>query len=591
MRLHRCEVRELLDSVDPTGMRLADAALPRATIRLQPSSSLPRAPVRVPDTILPAAPPAAHAVRGGYRAYHAPAGHGEALIAPPAAHWDELLAANLAATDLQSARPGGSFWQTLRHDARSQLIRDARRYTSAYRDIPPARDRDAELPIWMAGHQPTLFHPGVWFKNRMLAAASESTGSLAINLVIDNDVASGASIRVPVGGDAKTRTRSVAVAMDAPAGGVPFEQWEITDRDHFASFDRRLADTIGPAVADPAVWQLWPHAREALRRCGVAGCALATARHRLEADLGWQTLECPLGVAVRGWPFARFTAEILCGLSRFVDVYNAAADRYRVAHGIRSAAHPVPDLRRQGDWTEVPLWIYGNEDPVRQPLWARPVAGGLELSDQIARRIFLDGADPVRWAEQLVDAADPHHKIRPRALVTTMYARTVLSDGFIHGIGGGKYDQVTDEIIADFFGVAPPAIAVVSATVRLPGHREEKDFASQIARIKRDLRDTRFSGERFLDADDPLAIIKSETLRSRPVTGSAAAWHRAMVSINDEISAKLDSRRTKLRAELARVKTAAANHSIWASREHSFVLHPLSDLQGVYQSMAPTHRN
>ena len=59
-------------------------------------------------------------------------------------------------------------------------------------------------------------------------------------------------------------------------------------------------------------------------------------------------------------------------------------------------------------------------------------------------------------------------EIRPRALITTMYARLFLSDLFIHGIGGAKYDELTDAIIRRFFGIEPPAYMTVTGTVRLP---------------------------------------------------------------------------------------------------------------------------
>ena len=62
-------------------------------------------------------------------------------------------------------------------------------------------------------------------------------------------------------------------------------------------------------------------------------------------------------------------------------------------------------------------------------------------------------------------------KVRPRALITTMYARLVLSDLFIRGIGGAKYDELTDLIIRRFFGIEPPAYITATATFRLPIER------------------------------------------------------------------------------------------------------------------------
>ena len=50
----------------------------------------------------------------------------------------------------------------------------------------------------------------------------------------------------------------------------------------------------------------------------------------------------------------------------------------------------------------------------------------------------------------------------------TLFARLGLGDFFIHGIGGGKYDEVTDAIIRDYFGIEPPRYGVLSATLHLP---------------------------------------------------------------------------------------------------------------------------
>ena len=50
----------------------------------------------------------------------------------------------------------------------------------------------------------------------------------------------------------------------------------------------------------------------------------------------------------------------------------------------------------------------------------------------------------------------------------TCFLRLVVADQFIHGIGGGRYDQVTDRFIARHFGIAPPAFAVTTATLHFP---------------------------------------------------------------------------------------------------------------------------
>ena len=74
------------------------------------------------------------------------------------------------------------------------------------------------------------------------------------------------------------------------------------------------------------------------------------------------------------------------------------------------------------------------------------------------------GQSHFRWGENW----DSPLKIRSRALITTLWARLVLGDLFLHGIGGAKYDQLTDLLIERFFGLTPPGFMVLSATLHLP---------------------------------------------------------------------------------------------------------------------------
>lgn len=75
----------------------------------------------------------------------------------------------------------------------------------------------------------------------------------------------------------------------------------------------------------------------------------------------------------------------------------------------------------------------------------------------------------------------PISEIAPRALLLTGFMRLYVCDLFIHGTGGGVYDQVTERWLSDWLGASLAPILVVSATVRLPlGH--EAPLAEDIDR-------------------------------------------------------------------------------------------------------------
>ncbi|MCC9600740.1 hypothetical protein LOC67_09205 [Stieleria sp. JC731] len=524
-----------------------------------------------------------------FKQYRAPRQHGESLISPSLAEADSILLQNR-----QTAATLPESLLQLRNDARERLIRDARRYTSAYRNVD-AKGLSVDS-IVMAGHQPTLFHPGVWFKNFALDQVAKQTGATAVNLVVDSDVAQSSAIRVPQLDTQSHAVNSTSVAYDRRAGGVPYEQSQIIDRDLFDAFDQHVAEAVRSIVGNPLVGQLWGHAREAIQRCGFAGCALAQARHHLEDDLGLSTLEIPQSVVCRTESFAQFAIQILRDLPRFHQCYNESADFYRQVHGIRSNAHPVPNLAQDGDWYEAPFWVYGNQSPKREPVWVRVSQGGsvLEISDRQKRSRRIENAGGDSAFEALHALNSPEFKLRSRALVTTMYARLILSDLFLHGIGGGKYDQLGDLISQRFWNATPPQLMVLSATVMLPGHEDFSidDVQRQSIRVGRSIRDVEFHGERFRDesslpADELERIVaeKDALLAEVPPHGQRLQWHRQITSVNQRLANSLDIVRDRLLSQQEQLQHRRKDAALYCSREHSFCLYPLDYLRDAYRSM------
>src|SRR6185369_9273084 len=186
--------------------------------------------------------------------------------------------------------------------------------------------------------------------------------------------------------------------------------------------------------------------------------------------------------------------------------------------------------------------------------------------------------------EQLQRAESRGIKIRPRALITTMYARLVLGDLFVHGIGGAKYDELTDLIIRRFFGVEPPAYVTATATFRLPIERPDVTLDDVRASARR-LRELRYRPEAFLGdpraANDAalapklaaLAAEKREFLDrhdlrrcSRDVFDQLDRINCAMLDLLRPVEEESRARHAELVAQLKQSQ-------LLGSREFSFVLH------------------
>jgi hypothetical protein len=524
-----------------------------------------------------------------YRALRAPAEHGGTLIEPPLPSVARLLQVQTARRQSSSIQVAGMSWPELASRARSEMLAAAVKYTAAYRDVAQPLD---DRPICLAGHQPELFHPGVWYKNFVLGHIGQRHGAAAVNLVIDSDTLRAPSIRVP--GGTKQSPEVMAIAYDAPGDEVPFEERPVLDTGLLESFAERVARQISPLVPDPLVKQLWPLVRKRSRQHGNLGLALAQGRHQLEADWGCQTLELPQSQVCDLPSFRRFAAWLLEDLPRLSKAYNRAVADYRRVHRLRSASHPVPDLAAEDGWLEAPLWIWRRDDPRRRRLFARRMDNEIELTDRSHTTLRLPVSQNGSF-DAAVSAIEEHArrgvKIRTRALMTTLWARLVLSDLFLHGIGGAKYDQVTDQIIAALLQTEPPAYLTVTATLRLPvaqqGARRDELLATT-----QSLRELTFHPERYIDSATAPAEVRElvETKRrwiaTQPEVDNARQRCRAIRQANQSLQPWVAARRAELEVHRERLATLLQAQELLASREFSFCLYPEKNLHDFYTGIS-----
>ncbi len=187
--------------------------------------------------------------------------------------------------------------------------------------------------------------------------------------------------------------------------------------------------------------------------------------------------------------------------------------------------------------------------------------------------------------------------IRPRALTTTMYLRLFASDLFMHGIGGAKYDQLTDMILCDWLGlVNAPSYAVASATIRLgiDVHSEETQSPDS---IRQKWWHDRFHAEQFLHANEgstsahriyglegvqkqlsELSRKKLQLLETIPERGSKLDWHREITDVNRRMENAIEPYLARLRDQLPFAEQLARQRAIASSREYSMIVFPEKQL-------------
>lgn len=380
-----------------------------------------------------------------------PEGHGEVLCDPPYPTWHEHLAVNRAAVAMWP-----SALRERREAARKEFLAFARDYTFALGIDAPEPATDA--PIVLTGHQPELYHPGVWVKVFLLQRLAEDTGATAVDLVVDTDRAGTVGARLPwLGSPVEVRTVPLT-----PPGEVTFVQSPVPDAVERAVFRKRGAAILerlpAPALSHhfaaycDALDAAAPHADD------LAG-VLTAARRAFEAPAGSAYLEAPVSGLAALPAYRSWAAETLRDAARFREVMNEALRSYRARTGTRSAAQPFPDLEQRGDRLEAPFWLL--RAGKRERVWV----------DADGRMYFGEDAVPDAAGSTVGDLDTLIAEgavLAPKAVTLTLFARLFLGDYFIHGTGGGRYDRVTDAVIRAYYDIEPPRFAVASMTLLLP---------------------------------------------------------------------------------------------------------------------------
>lgn len=518
-----------------------------------------------------------------YQKLRAPSASGETLQVPPLLFATDLLEVNLRRIAESRSSRFDRPLKEIQTQGRAELTEMAVTYSGAYLDDLPSINSQS---IILSGHQPDLFHPGVWYKNFVLSELGRQQNALAVNLVIDNDICAHPAVGFPSFPDNKGDWKNIRlerVSMDAHATEVPYEFRPVVDWGLFESFGTRLSQRLGREKSHGVINPLWRHVHVAAGRLNKAAAGLghlvAAGRHRLESEFGLRTLELPISQLTKTSAFGCFFKSILSAADEFRLIHNRVLDEYRDVHRIRSESHPVPKLAERDGWVEVPFWIWRDAESRRQPLHVRFQDNRILLSNLLGWEFscLLAEVD-----EQLSVLKANGVFIRPRALTTTLFSRLILSDLFIHGIGGAKYDQLTNLIAQRFFEVQLPDYQTVTATLKLP---TSLDLVSRVELkdLDRELRDLRFHPERFID--EPSDLVKELIAQKRAWAFGESAFpksrerHVAIDSLNQQLIDYASPTVDLLEERRANSREKLRVSEILSSREFSFCLFDLSIIE------------
>lgn len=323
-----------------------------------------------------------------------------------------------------------------------------------------------DTPLIATGHQCELHHPGVWVKNVLIAAVAEAGRGSAFHFGVDTDAPKHLKLKwpgfaAPISDDVHLNGAAWTGLLDPPTP-------EHLDR---------LLEAAGAAVeagtiASPA-FDFLESCRAYLidQRDAIAPLNLpamtSNAQHQLDWSLGVRYFMLLLSGMLQSQAWLRFVCHMAGHAPAFARAYNAALAAHRREAGISGPDRPMPDLTISDDAVELPLWLDHESNGQRERATLRRGGGEqawvLESDGEAFE--FTREADPTALLQWL---RPRRLRLAPRALSLTIFLRLCVCDLFIHGIGGGHYDQVSDRLIRDYFGIKPPEFAVATATLFHP---------------------------------------------------------------------------------------------------------------------------
>lgn len=522
-----------------------------------------------------------------FHTYHLPEGRNVRLIEPPLEDLPRLLHDNRRRLAAASFGVAGVPLAQVAAKARERCLAEAAAYSRALGRQIAAQP----AAIVATGHQPGIHHPGVWIKNHLVDHLARATGSCGLNIILDSDVPGDLLFRVPriTDGDA-TVDASQTVAAKA---GVAVEEQRASPAEYLEELPRRVLPLLPWESSRRATARYLGRLLEGARAGRPLRDVFAGARVALEQDWGLRNLELPYSAACGFDSFQLLVLEIIRRAEEFAAIYNEQLAAYRTAFKVRGKANPLPALAAEPGSVELPLWAWraGGE---RRPASVARRGGGvvLQMGDEPAGELSASElADAAAGMAALRRLAASGLRIRSKAIVTTIHLRLFLSDLFIHGIGGGNYDIITDGIIREFFRFEPPAYAVTTANASLPLDRPEVDTAA-LRNAEDDARRIRHAPHKVVrklvpdDAEVEALLCERRGLLERQSRTAERREKKRLFESLKRVDAVLRGRvepfYEEKAGEVARLRRAVHRELMLSGRSYPFCIYPEEILRELY---------
>ncbi|MDR4505927.1 MAG: hypothetical protein MRK01_14230 [Candidatus Scalindua sp.] len=497
----------------------------------------------------------------------------------------------------------GRPYSQFREWVRRETFKKAREYTermwSLCTNLKIAGDRDffyrnaaytPESTIIQTGHAPILTHPGILIKYGLVNNLAKQGNGIGLNLIVDSEICRDPFFSIPHLNGLRSSLEKIPF-MTKP-DDLPFEEIRYTDLVQLKELRRLVTLYTHNAEMKHTFSEFMDIIMKLHNETENFRDLLTFSRHVYMRRFTIDNLEVPVSHIAETEPFYEFFLHIAQNMKTFADIYNTTLDWYRKEKKIRSKANPLPNLERQGDIIELPFWIWGKNRP-RERLFAssgkESHMGLMYRKEIIAELDFTVSGNLSENLKKLVRIKDAGLNIRPRAIINTLYARMFISDLFVHGIGGAKYDLITDEIIKRFYGVEPPSFATISATLHLP-FEQYRVTLKDVEGVRDTIKDMNYHPENYTTSEimrdsSMLSMIREKEMLIMTQIRNQDEKRRVfsrLKELNLLMKEKISTLVREKEKELLSLEKKLRYNSIVSMRDYPFCIYPETLLRELF---------
>ncbi|MEF8984634.1 MAG: hypothetical protein V5A51_08580 [Bacteroidales bacterium] len=429
------------------------------------------------------------------------------------------------------------------------------------------------IPVIATGHQPTIYYPGLLFKNFFTGDAAKQLGGKAINFVVDSDRA---DFRIPVPYQQEGELHKMETELKNRKNKI-YAAFNPSSEEIFNFFDK-----IGNALESLSHASI-PEAFDQYRKAFFGTFekhqnftdTVIDLRNRFDDALGYTIRDVRISHIARSKGYYRYILYLIRHLRNFTEAYNDAVRQCK-----RKDYQPVKFLDHQKGWYELPFWLCKNSK--RYPVYVKKNDEAMHFySEEADTDISVNIHN--RTQEELIQALRDSLTLYPKATTLTIMIRLFLCDVFVHGTGAIEYEKVNNTILHEFFSLdSRPYFYGVTGDIWLPlaGHEGthnglEKEYKRKKHWLEEADRDPekylpRVLAEQYKGEKKQLA----RQMQQEEDPDKRRELHQQLMKKDEEMKQYLKPEMEKVRKTLARYDKLLSRRDVYFERKYPYFIFP-----------------